>query len=240
MEGLILRFDAPLVSFGGVKVDQHNVTDRFPGLSLIAGLIANALGWVHSDMEKIQRIQDRLLLASRWDIVPVTIVDYQTVDLNQPKMRKAGWTTLGIPEHREGGPAAKFGTHQRYRHYLANGVLTSVVALLDNAQPDIYAVERALVQPARPLFIGRKTCLPSSRILIGRAAGANVLEMLEGVPQSNRKENADKAPMPARWPAGLTDNYVEQVRYVFDMRNWNSQLHMGSRSVAEGLIKEAS
>jgi hypothetical protein len=46
--------------------------------------------------------------------------------------------------------------------------------------------------------------------------------------------------MLARWPAGLTAERPEQVRQVFDMRDWNSQLHIGSRSVAEGLIKEAT
>jgi CRISPR system Cascade subunit CasD len=240
MEGLIFRFDAPLMSFGGVKVDQHNVTDRFPGHSLVAGLIANALGWVHADMGKIQRLQDRLLLASRWDIAPVPIVDYQTVDLGQAKMREAGWTTRGTPEHRDGGPAAKFGTHQRYRHYLANGVLTTVVALQDDEPPDIFAVEKALTQPARPLFIGRKACLPSSRILVGRISGEDVLSMLKRIPRLSRSGGNSEGAMPARWPAGLTAERPEQVRQVFDMRDWHSQLHTGSRSVAEGLIKEAT
>lgn len=239
MEGLILRFDAPLMSFGGVKIDQHNVTDRFPGLSMMAGLIANAMGWVHADMDKIQQLQDRLLLASRWDIEPKLMVDYQTVDLGQPKMKEKGWTTRGIPEHRDGGPA-KSGTHQRYRHYFANGLLSSVIALRDNALPDIDAVENALAQPARPLFIGRKTCLPSSRILAGRIFGENVLEMLQRIPRVRRSSTSAEGAMPARWPAGLTVERPEQVRQVFDMRDWRSQLHTGSRSVTEDLMKEAT
>lgn len=238
MEGIILRFDAPLMSFGYVKVDQHNVTDRFPGLSLMAGLMANALGWVHADVEKIQRLQDRLLLVSRWDIPPVPIVDYHTVDLNQPKMKEPGWTTRGTPEHREGGSAAKFGTHQRYRHYLANGVLTSVIALRDDLQPDLQSIEKALAHPSRPLFIGRKTCLPASRILLGRASGENLLDMLKNVPRSNRMVSAEGKAMTARWPAGLGAEHPEQLRYVFDMRDWKSQLHTGSRCVAEGVVKE--
>lgn len=238
MEGLILRFDAPLMSFGGLKVDQHNITDRFPGLSLFAGLIANALGWCHGDVAKIQRLQGRLLLASRWDIQPEQIVDYHTVDLGQPKMKEPGWTTRGNPEHREGGPSAKFGTHQRYRHYLANGILTSVVALRGQASPDIMLLERALKWPSRPLFIGRKTCLPSTPILLGRHSGENVLTILEKVPRAERKGFSEKAPMPARWPVGLTSESVDQVKQVFDMRNWISQLHEGSRPVAEGFIKE--
>jgi len=240
MDGLILRFDAPLMSFGDVKVDQHNVTDRFPGLSLMAGLVANAFGWDHADTERIQLLQNRLLLASRWDIVPTPIVDYQTVDLGQPKMREVGWTTRGVPEHRDGGAAARFGTHQRYRHYLANGILTSVVSLREHGPLDISAVEEALAHPARPLFIGRKTCLPSSRILIGRASGENVLAILERVPRAGRSGDEDENPMPARWPVGLITERPKRIRQVYDMRDWESQLHMGSRMVEEGFIEEAT
>lgn len=240
MQGLALRFDSPLMSFGGVKVDQHNVTERFPGLSLMAGLIANALGWTHAEREKIQLLQERLILASRWDIAPTAILDYQTVDLGQPKMKEAGWTTRGIPEHRDGGPAAKFGTHQRYRHYLANGVLTSVIALENNGHgsPDISSVENAFIQPARPLFIGRKPCLPSSRIFVGRFSGENLLAILQKIPRVRRKGTASTENMPACWPAGLGSEHLGEVRQVFDMRNWKSQLHMGGRFVVEGLIKE--
>ena len=106
MDALILRLDAPLMSFGGVIVDHHNVTERFPGLSLFAGLLSNALGWTHGEGERIGALQDRLIVASRWDIEPEAIVDYHTVDLGQPKMREKGWTTRGEPEHRDGGPDA--------------------------------------------------------------------------------------------------------------------------------------
>ena len=41
MDALFLRFDSPLMSFGGTIVDHHNVTERFPGFSLFAGLLAN-------------------------------------------------------------------------------------------------------------------------------------------------------------------------------------------------------
>jgi CRISPR system Cascade subunit CasD len=238
MEGLILRFDAPLMSFGGVKVDQHNITDRFPGLSLFAGLIANALGWFHGDGHKIQQIQDRLILASRWDIQPEQVVDYHTVDLGQTKMKERGWTTRGNPEHREGGSAAKFGTHIRHRHYLANGILTSVISMQGGEQPDLLQLETALKRPARPLFIGRKTCLPSTPILIGHLSGENVLTMLESVPRIGRKGVTDNGPMPARWSGDLSLGNTEQIKQIYDQRNWFTQLHEGSRFVVEGFIKE--
>ena len=239
MDALILRFDAPLMSFGGVMVDQHNVTDRFPGLSLFAGLLANALGWRHGDGERIGRLQARLLVASRWDILGEAIVDYHTVDLGQPKMREKGWTTRGEAEHRDGGPDARFGTHQRYRHYWANGRLTSALALAPaDATPTLAELEAALRRPARPLFLGRKTCLPSMPILYGRQTGADVLAILKSVPRAACPHRSPPPAMAARWPAELGQAGVEQLRPIYDQRDWQNQWHAGSRQVAEGLIAE--
>lgn len=241
MDALILRFDAPLMSFGGVMVDQHNVTDRFPGLSLFAGLLANALGWQHRDGERIGQLQARLLVASRWDIPGEAIVDYHTVDLGQPKMREKGWTTRGEPEHRDGGPDAKFGTHQRYRHYWANGVLTSTLALTAAEQvPTLNDLEAALRRPARPLFLGRKTCLPSAPILIGRQSGDDVLAILKTVPRATCLQRPQARPMPARWPAHLAQADEAQIHPVHDQRDWKNQWHAGSRQVAEGPLPEVN
>ncbi|TCJ19792.1 type I-E CRISPR-associated protein Cas5/CasD [Parasulfuritortus cantonensis] len=239
MEALILRFDAPLMSFGGVMVDQHNVTDRFPGLSLFAGLFANALGWHHRDGERIGRLQERLIVASRWDLAGEAIRDYHTVDLGQEKMRHPGWTTRGLPEHREGGPDARYGTHQRYRHYWANGLLTTALALAEaDVAPDLDALEAALRHPARPLFIGRKACLPAGPILAGRRSGDGLLAILQAEPRATcRVRNASGA-MAARWPAELGRASEEQTHPVYDQRDWHNQWHAGSRLVAEGPLPE--
>ena len=241
MEALILRFDAPLMSFGGVTVDQHNVTDRFPGLSLFAGLLANALGWHHRDGERIGALQDRLLVASRWDIPAEHIIDYHTTDLGQAKMREPGWTTRGQPEHRDGDTAARRGTHPRYRHYWANGVLTATLALdaTENA-PTLDELMRALRRPARPLFLGRKTCLPGSPILLGRAEGSDPLAILRTVPRVQCRLRPAREPMQASWPAEFGHARTEQQRPVYDRRDWLNQWHAGSRLVAEGPLMEDS
>lgn len=239
MDALILRLDAPLMSFGGVMVDQHNITDRFPGLSLFAGLLANALGWSHADGDRIGRLQDRLVMASRWDIAPEAIVDYHTVDLGQSKMCEPGWTTRGRPEHREGGPGAKFGTHQRYRHYWANGVLTAALALEQEEFPGLDDLETALRNPARPLFLGRKTCLPSSPILLGRESGADVLSLLTAVPRFPCTARPQQGAMAARWPADIGNPREEQIKVVYDQRDWKNQWHAGSRMVADGPMEES-
>src|SRR5690606_31602973 len=86
MDVLILRFDAPLMSFGAVVVDQNNPAWRFPGAAMLTGLLANALGWDHRDTAQLQGLQDRLRFAARWDAEPELLTEYQTVDLGQPFM----------------------------------------------------------------------------------------------------------------------------------------------------------
>jgi hypothetical protein len=73
---------------------------------------------------------------------------------------------------------------------------------------------------------------------MGRISGKNVLNMLEKVPRAERVGFSKNKPMPARWPTGLAQERMDQVKQVFDLRNWSSQLHEGSRMVAEGFIKE--
>ena len=44
-EHLILRLEAPLMAFGATMIDANGPTHELPLRSMIAGLIANALGW---------------------------------------------------------------------------------------------------------------------------------------------------------------------------------------------------
>jgi CRISPR system Cascade subunit CasD len=252
MDILLLRFDAPLMSFGGVMVDHHGPTERFPGLSLLAGLFGNALGYRHGDAQALEALQERIEYAARWDIEPEPLLDYHTVDLGQEKMREPGWTTRGTPEHRDGGPDAKYGTHIRFRHYWANGVMTVAVTLLGEAAPTLGDLESALREPARPLFLGRKTCLPSTPLLIGQAETDNVLEALRQVPRFSRNvgrispqpgEGRSPTDVPetwkahACWPAHLGETAQSRSVGIYDRRDWRNQVHAGKRNRVEGLLE---
>ncbi|MGD2076711.1 MAG: type I-E CRISPR-associated protein Cas5/CasD [Gammaproteobacteria bacterium] len=239
MKALILRLDAPLVSFGGVMIDQHGVIDRFPGHALLTGLIGNALGWRHGDGERLQALQARLRLAARWDVAPTRIVDYHTVDLGQAKMCKEGWTTRGVTEHRDGGTAAKFGTHQRYRHYWADGLMTTALTLVGDDEPTLDQVHQALQRPARPLFIGRKTCLPARPLLDPARPileGETPQEILARIPLWQRDGTVDQVArqVEACWTAGEGEGEYNRVA---DRRDWISNLPAGSTVRIEGLLE---
>ncbi len=235
MDGLLLRFDAPLMSFGGVLVDQINPTDRYPGRSLLAGMLANALGWDHADGERIGRLQARLRHAARWDIEPQLLIDYHTVDLGQPHLLGTGWTTRGQMEKRAGGEA-KHVTHQRWRHYWANGVATVALGLVAEEGPGLAELEAALRQPARPLFIGRKTCLPAAPVLLGRFQADSLRDALRQTPLApTAPGRRHPARIAACWPAEEAPGQHEDELY--DLRDWHHNLHRGSQRLAFGFLE---
>ncbi|RME81328.1 MAG: type I-E CRISPR-associated protein Cas5/CasD [Caldilineae bacterium] len=252
MRALVLRLDAPLMSFGGVMIDQHGFIERFPGTSLLTGLVANALGWRHGDFDRLQALQGRIEYAARWDVPPQRLVDYHTVDLGQPKMvgyadlkkkgdPKGGWTTRGKVEWRDG--ASGLGTHIRYRHHWADGMMTVALALLGRNEPNLEDVHRALAHPARPLFLGRKACLPARPLLDPEPIreGVDLFAILRSVPRWDRfgQIQTEAGKMEACWPAHLGMPYGArgEIRRVYDLRDWPNQLPAGSRERAEGVLE---
>ncbi|MDI3269897.1 MAG: type I-E CRISPR-associated protein Cas5/CasD [Bacillota bacterium] len=246
MRALVLRFDAPLASFGGVRIDNHGVVERFPGTSMLTGLLANALGWRHGEADRLTELQGRVTFAARWDVPPIRLIDYHTVDLGQPKMmgypssseKAAGWTTWGFLEERAGGTAKK-AIHERYQHYWADGVLTLALTLKGEGQPFLEDLEAALRYPARPLFLGRKACLPSRPLvdpLQPMVEGEDLRQIISAIPLLHRGE-----PAPSRvevcWPGELgLEGMSGQLREVFDLRDWKNQVASGSRLQAEGWV----
>jgi CRISPR system Cascade subunit CasD len=238
MRVLILRLDAPLVSFGGPTVDYHGVVDRFPALSMLTGLVANALGWHHRDVKRLQDLQGRIQFAARIDRAGEALVDYQTVNLGDPWMRAecCGWTTRGRIAAR--GGLFSDATHIRLRHYWADSVHSVALALTGDGAPSVDEVATALREPARPLFIGRKCCLPAARILREVVDAESPLAALAAVPPDRR---ADSGGLPVRWShAEGSREPVSGSRTVTvtDERDWGNRVHVGRRLLREGLIDQ--
>lgn len=239
MKALILRFDAPMISLGSVIVDQHGFTDFFPGMSMLTGMIGNALGWHHGDFEQLQSLQDRIDFAARWDVRPDRAVDYHTVDLGSPKMRRPSWMTRGETEHRGGG--SKYGTHQRYRHYLVDGLMTVALGLISEGRPDLDEIREAFEKPARPLFFGRKTCLPARPLLDPinpTTEGCDLVSILGVVPVWSRNGVPELVSRKTWgcWTPSAEEESSGQSHLVYDLRDWHNQLPAGSRWRREGMI----
>lgn len=230
---LILRFDAPLMSFGGVAVDVFGVIDRWPSTSLLTGLFANALGYDHRDFAALQSLQSAIHYAVRCDRTGRSLRDFQTVDLGQPHLLDAGaWTTWGRMDPREGGTSAS--THIRHRDYWVDSVYTLAVLLQDGPNvPKATDMERALRRPERPLFLGRKCCIPSTPIFQNLRKAKTPLTALEELPRLSGGTSDEG--LPAWWDPRV-EQRQGQPRYVNDTRDWANQVHVGRRLLHFGLI----
>lgn len=236
MKVLLLRFDAPLVSFGASAVDHHGVVQAHPALSMLVGLFANALGWDHRDTDKLEALQERLRHAARIDREGEALVDYQTVTLGLPWMivKEAGWTTRGRLAGR--GGASGESTHIRLRHYRADSVHTVAVALADEGAPTVEELAEGLQWPVRPVFIGRKCCLPAAPIFLGLVEAPSLVSALAVVPRVSRGE---RGALRATWwhSDDARDALGESRSYwVTDERDWTSRVHLGRRLMREGRV----
>lgn len=228
----MLRLDAPLMSFGGTRVDQIGPTQDHPTLSLLTGLLGNALGFHHRDTEKLQALQQRIRYGVRRERPGVLVTDYQTVDLGQDFLVDTGWTTWGHVQSR--GGAFSDETHLRYRDYWADADLTVVLTLEPpNEEPTIDSLANALDEPARPLFIGRKPCLPAAPISRGKLTADSIVEALRKAPAADA---AGGGRAWGWWP-GNEDGPVGETRVVTDERDWANQIHGGERLIREGWLE---
>lgn len=226
---LLLRLEAPLIAFGGEIIDNFGVIRDFPALSMITGLFANALGWRREDCELHDRLQNRLVVGARLNTPIQRLTDFQTAQLGKDDK---GWTTWGVPEERRGGADSYKSPHLRYRDYHASlNVLVALRLQPSDDAPTLDDLAVALDHPARPLFIGRKPCLPSQRIFAGWQEADNVLHALQiaHLPQTD-----DTQSLRMQWPDGEGNLAGDRLIDLCDERNWTSGVHGGWRPVREG------
>ena len=238
MRHLIMNLEAPLMAFGGETIDNYGVIRWFPSASMLTGLLANAMGWRRTEAERHQQLQDRLVFAARIDREPTSgarLTDFQTAQLGA---RDSAWTTRGEPEGRAGGAATYKAPHLRYRDYFADMHVTVAFRLRPpDTDPTIEKLAEALQQPARPLFIGRKPCLPSAPLFKSFTEGDTALGALLESPPETAAETASTARL--LWPEGEGMEVIEPTRryMLTDQRNWVSGLHGGGRWVYEGVVE---
>lgn len=223
---LHLRLAAPLMAFGGVAIDHVGPTREFPSASALTGLLANALGWRREEGARHQALQDRLIFGALSVLpagrsLPLIVTDTQNAKLEKSDR---GWTTSGAPEGRAG--ATYDSPHRRRRDYLADHETRVVLRLAAGDGPTLDDVAYALDRPARPLFIGRKPCLPTAPLLAGHAEGATAYAALRSLGIDGH----------ATWPDEGEGPDSALRNDLPDLRNWYSGLHGGSRIAIEGRI----
>ena len=183
VEHLLMRLEAPLMSFGTTAVDHRRPVQPWPAVSMLTGLLANALGWQRSDGQALDALQSRIRWAARIDRAGTALNDFQTAQLSK---NDKGWTTRGVVEERGGGDESYKSPHLRSRDYRADASV--LVALrLEPAQrsPTLQELAAALDRPVRPLFLGRKGCSPATRIAQGLVLADDAVAAVREAPASD-------------------------------------------------------
>lgn len=229
---LVLDLSAPLIAFGGVTIDQVGPVRDFPALSMVAGLLGNALGWDWSDRAAHQALQDRIVMASAIAREGRQITDSQNAQLSK---QDRGWTTRGRVEERAGASYA--APHRRLRDYHADRDVVIVLRLEFASEcPDLAALAAALERPVRPLFLGRKPCLPGRPILRPtRIVADTAFAALQDVAATDDPA-LPRVPADARaqWTPGQGPEGTATA--LADLRVWASGMHGGTRRVIEGRL----
>lgn len=206
-------------------------TRDFPAASALTGLLANALGWERTDWQAHQALQDRLIFAA-----VIVREGERMTDMQNAKLEKSdkGWTRAGSPEGRAG--ATYDSPHRRRRDYLADHEVRVVLGLDGQGALTLDDLSEALDRPARPLFLGRKPCLPSAPILAGDVMADTPHGALTALGIAGR----------ALWPSDDTFNsggqteslggQMQRLENLPDRRNWRTGLHGGTRLVVLGTI----
>ena len=235
MRHLILNLESPMMSFGGETIDNYGVIRPFPAVSMLTGLFANALGWRRVDTRRHQDLQDRIVFAARIDREPhggLSMRDFQTAQLGA---NDRGWTTRGVPDDRAGGAATYKAPHLRYRDYFADMRVTVALRLEpEDESPTLDQLADDLQEPVRPLFIGRKPCLPSAPLFV--KIDDEAVNTLDALLKHPLEDGERDTPVRLLWAdcEGVDSVCSNRSYLLTDQRNWVSGLHGGGRLVYEG------
>lgn len=139
MSVLMLRLAGPLQSWGAASRFTRRATEEAPTKSGLIGLLAAAEGRRRSDP-----IEDLigLHLAVRVDQRGTLLRDFHTAH------HQVSGSSMPLTE----------------RFYWADAVFT---AFLEGPRPLLEGLGEALADPSYPLYLGRRSCVPEGRIVLG-------------------------------------------------------------------------
>lgn len=208
---VLLRLEAPLQAWGDRSRFEIRSTNDYPTQSGITGLIACALG--HSQEVPLGELAN-LEIAVRIDDAGEVIRDFQTVGVGDPKTRRGGWVSA---EGKVTTGEAKLST----RYYLSDSYFTAAVGHPDPNLLD--EIARALHRPKWVLYLGRKSCPPSSPVLIG-ASPHHPDEALTLLPyQGHRRRPPGQMTLVTTSRDGRGDT-IQDVPVSFDTRTYRSRV----------------
>lgn len=207
MPSLLLKLSGPLQSWGTQSRYRRRDAGREPSKSGVVGILAAALG-----RDRSEPVNDlaTLRFAVRVDAPGHLVRDYQTAK-----------------DWRRPGSDANLST----RYYLADAVF--VVALESDDSSFLEKLERALKNPAYPLYLGRRSC-PAGYDLVLGIREEDMVSALRAEPWQAKEHHRRELPNPVYLPILYDGQEGDIGDLVYDIPVSFSQEHRqyGPRTVA--------
>ena len=197
MPVLLLRLAGPMQAWGTQSRFTVRDTDREPSKSGVVGLLAAALGVPRDDEQRIAQIAV-LRMGVRVDREGQVATDFHTAGGTVP-----GRKDYGVYKANKTSPETVIS----HRHYLCDADF--LVGMEGDDRSWLEELDAALANPSWPLFLGRKSFVPSVPVRIGVKDGS-LEEVLRTHPWHPRAKN--DSPQPLRLLIETTDP-TEEARY---------------------------
>lgn len=146
---LLLRLEGPLQSWGERARWDYRDTAAMPTKSGIIGMLACALGKPRHDSLLLE-MDEKLRMGVRMDRSGPIMTDYQTTS-----------GTIGTADGGQRGKKNEESTIQSWRQYLQD---TAFLVAISGEPELLQKCADALKRPVWPVFLGRKSCVPTRPI----------------------------------------------------------------------------
>lgn len=167
---LLLKFAGPLQSWGVESRFVERKTRHEPTKSGVVGVLAAALG-----RRREEPIDDlaSLMIAVRVDQPGRYESDFQTAHPRRYSAKDERWTFIKTAK----GTIESLPLSRRY--YLSDAVFVIGVEIEDRQLP---AFADALLHPCFPLYLGRRSCPPSEKLLLDCRQGTGLMDAIQETP----------------------------------------------------------
>jgi len=165
---LFLRLEGPLQAWGDRAIGNRRRTLSVPSKSGVVGLLGAALGLSRTQLNQRLHQLNELAMAVRVDRAGSLLEDYHTVGARIGVLAADG-------KVKRTASTGEFEAVISPRQYLVDA---SFLVVLQGRPELIQELAAALQQPAWPLFLGRKRCVPGCHVYAGQADGLSLAEAL--------------------------------------------------------------
>lgn len=166
MSFLFLWLEAPLQSWGANSKFSRRTTLSFPTKSGILGILLSAMGKSGQQKELLANFADADLQVDAFfhnkQRINTILEDFHMVGSRYNETDP--WENLMIPKTTEGKKAVGGGAKLTYRYYLQDMAFGTY---LEGKKDLLEEVGKCLNNPVWPIFLGRKSCVPSEIIYQG-------------------------------------------------------------------------